>query len=149
MALLDKANLIIYRIREKGLEVFLVNPSEKNQATEAWTLPQGKINDCCSKTVTLLQKDQTFELDPVENVEGEAENAIAVEGDWHDIPSLKSLIKEDAHFMKNTIQQMIPDLEQEGSYFAIKEAFKKVLPSQYEFLKELKDIIRDKNSSNF
>jgi len=148
MALLDKANLIIYRIREKGLEVFLVNPSEENQATEEWTLPQGKIKDG-SKAIALLQKDQTFELDPVENVEGEAENAIAVEGDWHDIPSLKSLIKEDAHFMKNTIKQMIPDLEQRGSYFAIKEAFKKVLPNQYEFLKELKDIIRDKNSSNF
>ena len=148
MALLDKANLIIYRIREKGLEVFLVNPSEKNQADEAWTLPQGKINDP-SKAIALLQKDQTFELDPVENVEGEAENAIAVEGDWHDIPSLKSLIKEDAHFMKDTIKQMIPDLEQRGTYFAIKEAFKKVLPNQYEFLSELKDIIRDKNSSNF
>ncbi len=148
MALLDKANLIIYRIREKGLEVFLVNPAEKNQSEDAWTLPQGKINDP-SKAIALLQKDQTFELDPVENVEGEAENAIAVEGDWHDIPSLKSLIKEDAHFMKDTLQQMIPDLEQRGTYFAIKEAFKKVLPNQYEFLSELKDIIRDKNCSNF
>ncbi len=148
MALLDKANLIIYRIREKGLEVFLVNPSEKNQAEEEWTLPQGKISDP-AKAIALLQKDQTFELDPVENVEGEAENAIAVEGDWHDIPSLKSLIKEDANFMKTTIKEMIPNLEQEGTYFAIKEAFKKVLPNQYEFLKELKDIIRDKNSSNF
>ena len=148
MALLDKANLIIYRIREKGLEVFLVNPSEKNQSTDEWTLPQGKINDP-SKAIALLQRAQTFELDPVENVEGEAENAIAVEGDWHDIPSLKSLIKNDAHFMKDTIKQMIPDLEQRGTYFAIKEAFKKVLPNQYEFLSELKDIIRDKNSSNF
>ncbi len=148
MALLDKANLIIYRIREKGLEVFLVNPTEENTASDEWTLPQGQIKDG-SKAIALLQKDQTFELDPVENVEGETENAIAVEGDWHDIPSLKSLIKEDAHFMKNTIKQMIPDLEQRGSYFAIKEAFKKVLPNQYEFLKELKDIIRDKNSSNF
>jgi len=148
MALLDKANLIIYRIREKGLEVFLVNPSEKNQSTDEWTLPQGRINDP-SKAIALLQKEQTFELDPVENVEGETENAIAVEGDWHDIPSLKSLIKDDAHFMKDTIKQMIPDLEQRGTYFAIKEAFKKVLPNQYEFLSELKDIIRDKNSSNF
>ena len=146
MALLDKANLIIYRIREKGLEVFLVNAPENTQ--EEWTLPQGKINDP-AKAVALLQKEQTFELDPVENVAGEAENAIAVEGDWHDIPSLKSLIKEDANFMKDTIKQMIPDLEQRGTYFAIKEAFKKVLPSQYEFLKELKDIVRDKNSSNF
>jgi predicted NUDIX family NTP pyrophosphohydrolase len=147
MALLDKANLIIYRIREKGLEVFLVNSPEGNDKEE-WTLPQGKISDP-TKAIALLQKEQTFELDPVENVEGEAENAIAVEGDWHDIPSLKSLIKDDASFMKDTIKQMIPDLEQRGTYFAVKEAFKKVLPSQYEFLKELKDIIRDRNSTKY
>lgn len=147
MALLDKANLIIYRIREKGLEVFLVNKTEKSE-NQQWTLPQGKISDP-TKAIALLQKEQTFKLDPVENVEGEAENAIAVEGDWHDIPSLKSLLKEDAIFVKDTIKQMIPDLEQQGTYFAIKEAFKKVLPNQYEFLKELKDIVRDKNCSNF
>lgn len=146
MALLDKANLIIYRIREKGLEVFLVNKSEATD--DQWTIPQGKINDP-AKAIAIMQKDQTFELDPVKNVEGQEENAIAVEGDWHDIPSLKSLIKEDAVFVKDTIEQMIPDLEQRGTYFAVKEAFKKVLPNQYEFLKELKDIIRDKNSSNF
>lgn len=147
MALLDKANLIIYRIREKGLEVFLVNRPEKAEKDQ-WTLPQGKINDP-AKAIALLQRDQTFELDPVENTEGLTENAIAVEGDWHDIPSLKSLIKDDALFMKDTIKKMIPDHEQRGTYFAIKEAFKKVLPNQYEFLKELKDIIRDKNSTNF
>ena len=72
MALLDKANLVIYRIREKGLEVFLVNPNEENNAVKEWTLPQGKIKED-SKAVALLQKDQTYELDPVENVEGEAE----------------------------------------------------------------------------
>ena len=147
MALLDKANLIIYRIREKGLEVFLVNDSEKNQEDQ-WMLPQGKINDP-AKAIALMQKDHTFELDPVKNIEGEEENAIAVEGDWHDIPSLKSLIKEDAVFMKDTIKQLIPNLEQRGTYFAVKEAFKKVLPNQYEFLKELKDIICDRNSTKY
>lgn len=147
MALLDKANLIIYRIREKGLEVFLVNTPEKNEEGQ-WMFPQGKITDP-AKAIALMQKEQTFELDPVKNIEGEEENAIAIEGDWHDIPSLKSLIKEDAVFMSNTIKQMIPDLEKRGTYFAVKEAFKKVLPNQYDFLKELKDIIRDRNSTKY
>ena len=74
---------------------------------------------------------------------------MAIEGDWHDIPSLKGLIKNDAIFVKDTLQQMIPDMENEGSYFAIKEAFKKVLPNQYEFLKELKDIIKERNSTKY
>jgi len=131
MSLLNKANLIIYRVREKGLEVFLVNP--KDSAEEQWTIPQGAIQDQ-AKAVALVQSERAIELDPVENALGEEESALAVEGDWHDIPSLKGLMKHDAIFVKNTLQQMIPDLEQEGGYFAIKEAFKKVLPNQYELM---------------
>jgi len=145
MSLLNKANLIIYRVREKGLEVFLVHP--KNEEDQ-WTIPQGAIQDK-AKAIALVQDDRAIELDPVQNLEGETEDALAVEGDWHDIPSLKGLIKSDALFVKDTLEQMIPDLEQEGAYFAVKEAFKKVLPNQYEFLKELKDIVKERNSTKF
>ena len=147
MSLLHKANLIIYRVREKGLEVFLVNPTTEEEQDQ-WTIPQGAIQDK-AKAVALVQNQQAIELDPVANLKGEEEEALAIEGDWHDIPSLKGLIREDARFMKDTLQQMIPDLEQQGGYFAIKEAFKKVLPNQYEFLKELKDIIKERNSTTF
>ena len=147
MSLLNKANLIIYRVRDKGLEVFLVKPKEQSE-TEEWTIPQGALQDQ-AKALALVQQDQAIELDPVDNLEGEAEGALAVEGDWHDIPSLKGLIKNDAIFVKDTLQQMIPDMENEGSYFAIKEAFKKVLPNQYEFLKELKEIIKERNSTKY
>ena len=147
MSLLNKANLIIYRVRDKGLEVFLVKPKEQNEASE-WSIPQGALKDQ-AKTLALVQQDQAIELDPVDNLEGEKEGAIAVEGDWHDIPSLKCLMKDDAIFVKDTLQQMIPDMESQGSYFAIKEAFKKVLPNQYEFLKELKDIIKERNSTKY
>jgi len=58
-------------------------------------------------------------------------------------------MKDDAIFVKDTLQQIIPDMESQGSYFAIKEAFKKVLPNQYEFLKELKDIIKERNSTKY
>ena len=62
---------------------------------------------------------------------------------------MKGLIKSDATFVKDTLEQMIPDMEQQGTYFAIKEAFKKVLPSQYDFLKELKEIVKERNSTKF
>ena len=147
MSLLNKANLIIYRVRDKGLEVFLMKPKEENEDSE-WCIPQGALKDQ-AKTLALVQQDQAIELDPVDNLEGETEGAIAVEGDWHDIPSLKCLMKDDALFVKDTLQQIIPDMESQGSYFAIKEAFKKVLPNQYEFLKELKDIIKERNSTKY
>ncbi len=145
MSILKKANLIIYRVREKGLEVFLVNPQNEE---ENWSIPQGPIQDE-ARAIALVQDDRAIELDPVQNLDGEAEDALAVEGDWHDIPSLKGLIKSDAIFVKDTLEQIIPDLQQQGAYFAIKEAFKKVLPNQYDFLKELKDIVKERNSTKY
>ena len=88
-----------------------------------------------------LKKD-AIELDPV-NKDGEEFQAYAVEGDWHDIPSLKGLIKED---IKMVTDKVFDELEKHGTYFAVKDAFKKVLPQQYTFLKELREIITEKNS---
>ena len=73
---------------------------------------------------------------------GEKEEAWAVEGDWHEIPSLKSMIYEDAVHLKEKLKEM-----EKGTFFVVKEAFKKVLPHQYKFLKELKEILVDRNST--
>lgn len=135
MELSKKINLIIYRFQEKGLEVFLVNPPEG----ENWTMPQS--NPEGEKPQTLMQSDKFIELDPVRQEDGAVEEAWAVEGDWHDIPSLKAMLFEDAVELKEKIKEM-----EKGTYFAVKEAFKKVLPHQYKFLKELKDILIDRNS---
>lgn len=136
MSLSKKVNLIIYRFREKGLEVFLVNSSEED---DSWNIPQG--NPCEEKPKSLIEEDRLIELDPIEKENGALEDAWAVEGDWHDIPSLKGMVYEDALYLKEKIKEM-----EKGAYFRIKEAFKKVMPHQYEFLKELKDILTDRNS---
>ena len=136
MNLSEKASLVIYRLREKGLEVFLVNSSEEE---ESWSLPQGKL--CEERPELLKEEERLIELDPIKKEDGEVQEALAVEGDWHDIPSLKTMLYEDALFIKDKIKEM-----EKGTFFVVKEAFKKVLPHQYEFLKELKDIITDRNS---
>jgi hypothetical protein len=128
---INKAHLIIYRIRQKGLEVFLVNHDQAGE--EDWHLPSAPIDQ---------MKNNAIELDPVSR-DGEEHHAYAVEGDWHDIPSLKSLIKKDVVFVADKVFE---ELEKHGSYFAVKEAVKKVMPQQYTFLKELKEIISEKNS---
>ena len=134
MNLSKKANLIIYRFREKGLEIFLLNDRE-----DQWEIPQGNLP--YEKPQTLLDEERLIELDPIEGETGTKEEAWAVEGDWHDIPSLKSMLYEDAKYLKEKIKEM-----ERGTYISIKEAFKKVLPHQYAFLKELKDILADRNS---
>ncbi len=129
MSLRKQVSLIIYRFRERGLEVFLINQQPDN-----WDLPQGEMNR--DERVGDL-----IELDSVEQPDGRREDAWAVEGDWHEIPSLKSMMYEDA----NLIKEKLKDVEN-GAYVAIKDALKSALPHQYAFLKELKDILTDRNS---
>lgn len=128
--IIKKAHLIIYRIRQRGLEVFLVNHDLEG---EDWHLPQAPLRK---------MNPGAIELDPVEK-DGEQFQAIAVEGDWHDIPSLKGLIKQDVRLVTDKV---FNELEKHGTYFAVKDAFKKVLPQQYAFLRELKEVISEKNS---
>lgn len=130
-----KASLIIYRFREKGLEVFLVNSGEEDQ----WEIPQSELSG--EKRPVLNDEDRFIALDPVQQEDGKLEEAYAAEGDWHEIPSLKGMLYEDALHLKEKLHEM-----DKGTFFVVKEAFKKVMPHQYKFLKELKDILVDRNS---
>lgn len=130
-----KISLIIYRFRERGLEIFLMNDPEN---AENWSIPEGELT---GQTPEKLPQDRMIELDPVQQENGATEEAYAVEGDWHDIPSLKGMLYEDAMLLKEQLKAM-----DKGAFVAVKEAVKKVLPHQYQFLKELKDILADRNS---
>ncbi len=142
MGVLDQVRLIIYRINQKGLEIFLVNNGQ-----EEWRIPQGNI-ELDQARVYLAQVDKSIQLDPVQGQDGEKHQALAIEGEWHEIPSIRGIIKQDVQIVKDQIVQRIPELER-GTYFAVKEAVKKVLPEEYQALKELKDILIDRNQSRY
>ncbi len=135
MKLRNKVGLIIYRFRERGLEVFLVSSEDG----KSWEIPKGEVK--ADGSDRLREADRLIQLDPVKQAGGEEEEAIAVEGEWHDIPSLKAMMYEDAVALKDKLKEM-----EKGTFFVVKEAFKKVLPHQYAFIKELKDILVDRNS---
>jgi hypothetical protein len=130
MSLRKKASLIIYRFKERGLEVFLLN----DQPKEGMNFLVGELK---SSSVS----DDYIVLDPVEEKDGSTEEAYAVEGDWHEIPSLKAMLYEDAVQLKEKLKSI-----EQGAFLSIKDALKGALPHQYAFLKELKDILRDRNS---
>ena len=143
MKVLDCARVIIYRINQKGLEIFLINTPKEGQ--ETWGIPQGNLPS--QHTNSLSKEERVIELEPVK--EGESlHQALAIECDWHEIPSIRAMIKEDVRIVKNQIKLHIPELEQ-GAFFAVKEAFKKVLPHEYSMLKELKDVLVDRNQSKY
>ncbi len=138
----EKLDVIIYRVRESGLEVFLVNHDENETEHGALTAPASEDNNAERFPAHRIQ------LDTVTNHLGESRNAIAIEADWHEIPSLRALMYEDYRVAKEKaklhLKSLLPDFEK-GTYVAVKVAFKRVLPEQYAFLKELKDIISEKN----
>ncbi|MBK8515835.1 MAG: hypothetical protein IPL55_05970 [Saprospiraceae bacterium] len=140
MSVLDIARVIIYRFHEKGLEIFLIN-NEMEKDGDIWKIPQG---------LTSYIKDDNkprsiIDLDSIEDEHGQKIKMLAIEGDWHDIPSIRGMLKHDVKLIKSIVKENLPGSEK-GAYFAIKEAFKKVLPHEYNALKELKDILFDRNS---
>lgn len=141
----EQLDVIIYRVRDQGLEVFLVNP-------EGTPLEGQSPVPSADRTDRLMSTSGSIELDSYTDTEGLKRKAIAIEADWHEIPSLRALMYEDYRVAKEKARQhlksLIPDQEQ-GTYVAIKDAFKRVLPEQYAFLKELKDIIVDKNQTKY
>ena len=123
MGLRKRARLIIYRFRERGLEVFLTRQSED------WGLPGGDLK---------LDNPDLISLEPAED----REEAVAVEGDWHEIPSLKQMLYEDAGELKDRLKEL-----ESGTYLTIKDALKNRLsPGQVQFLRELVEVVTDRNS---
>ncbi len=141
----EQIDVIIYRVRESGLEVFMVNPGTDDTGS---IQPLSSMSP--SEMAAAQQLDNCIALDSVRSATGEERKAIAIEADWHEIPSLRALVYEDYRVAKEKAKQhihhFVSDMEQ-GTYVAVKEAIKRVMPEQYAFLKELKEIVLDKNQS--
>ncbi|MBK7342500.1 MAG: hypothetical protein IPJ06_04970 [Saprospiraceae bacterium] len=138
MSMLETVRLVIYRIKEKGLEIFLVNTGDQ------WEFPEISESRAAQSDAS-----KQIALDPVtRNSDGSAEKGVPVEGDWHDIPSLKKLLQDDIQYVKGQISQISPELDK-GTFFALNDAARKVVPGYDSFIKELKDIIRDRNSIKY
>lgn len=142
MSIREKVNLFIYRYAEKGLEVFLM----KSEAEELLHIPNSPNNiepiEKMGKSNSLIMLDETT------NEEGAVEKNLAFEADYHEIPSLKHLLKSDVNFVAEKIIHLLPDSEK-GKFIAMKEAFKKMLPHQFQALKELKEILVEKNLTKY
>lgn len=127
-SVLDEARLVIYRYHEKGLEVFLIEPGLEKDP-EVWRLPAGTV---------LNQESLKLGLN-LETTNGY--KTYAIEADWHDIPSIRGIIKSDVRRLKNKIKEV----SEKGTFVAVKDALKRVMPDEYAAVKELKDILKERN----
>jgi hypothetical protein len=144
MKVFDKVRLVVYRIQEKGLEVFLVDSQDGNRSEEFFSIPEGASTQSFIKAVSESGL-KLIKLDPVAQANGNMVAAYAIEGDWHDLPSIKAMVNSDIEKVKAKILDFIPE-KKPGAYVLVKDAFKKVLPYEYSILKELKEILTEKNS---
>ena len=119
MSVLDLARVIIYRFHEKGLEIFLIN-NEMEKDSDIWKLPEGLSN-----TLRNDGKLSVIDLESVVDDKGQKIKTLAIEGDWHDIPSIRGMLKHDIKLFKSIVKENLPGSEK-GAYFAVKEAFKKI-----------------------
>lgn len=138
MTVRNQIRIIVYRMHEKGLEVLLLKNPSKETGQDSFL--QGEIH-LEQLDHSKLQNYIEFET---EDAQGQQLKTIAIEADWHDIPKIRTLIKHDVNLVKDKIKTLLPELEY-GAYIAFKEAFKKTLPHEYNALKELKQIILDRN----
>ena len=140
MNVFDTVRVIVYRFHEKGLEIFLVN---SDLDPENWQIPFTDIAKYPAKDMELSNRFIALEASDLPG--GASSITCAIEGDWHDIPSIRKLIKEDIKLVSSKIDMMDKLALEKGTFFAIKEAFKKVMPNEYKVLQELKDILLHRN----
>jgi len=138
MSVKNLAKVIVYRMAEKGLEILLIK-DEGDPNGQKWSLPKG-----------LVEPDKLNEeyipLDTAEEVQDpEPHRTIAFEKDEQDLPSFRSLLLNDMRYVKKRLKDYLMDYD-EATYVSIREAVKKVLPDEYAKLKELRDILSDRNS---
>lgn len=142
MSVLDIARVIVYRFHEKGLEIFLLE-NEMDKDPTAWKLPEGNVH-----RVDPSKMHESINLEPIEDNDGRTIRTYAIEGEWHDIPSIKGMVRHDINRLKSKIIEVAPEA-QKGGFFVVKEAFKRLLPEEYKAVKELKSILRDRNLTKY
>jgi predicted NUDIX family NTP pyrophosphohydrolase len=137
-----KAGLLLYRQKNEGLEVYLVpNDDDVLQMPESFSVEYHEALEAfCERlekvTGIKVQVDDLTQLDLVKcMISGKEFLAYALETDWEKLPETSKRYR----FVQVN----------RGAYYAIKDAFKKVMPAQYAMLKELVEIVTSRNAMKF
>ena len=147
------AGLLIYRRRERGLEVFLVHPGGPLWAKKdlgAWSIPKGEYSaeeDPLAAArrefaeETGMKVDGDFvELGTIRQAGGKLVTAWALEGDF-DADRLVSNLVEMQWPPRSGRMVEFPEVDR-GAWFTVSEARERILASQRELLERLEEKVR-------
>lgn len=132
----ESTGICVYRFGDQGLEVFLVKPENVND--ENWEIPDGFLTDAVEKDFDFIRLDDVINSDITGAWAFEDES----EKDTFNLPLKRILGKTESPFQLRRKHKYLTD---NGCYFVIKEAIKKVFPEQVVLLKELQEVLRDRN----
>jgi predicted NUDIX family NTP pyrophosphohydrolase len=146
------AGILVYRLREGRLEVFLVHPGGPFWAKRdlgAWSIPKGEFSepeDPLAAAVRELQEETGFSLDgpfepltPRKQPGGKIVHAWAAEGDLdpRQIRSNTFLLEWPKGSGR---QKEFPEVDR-AEWFELAEARQRILPGHVGFLEELSDLL--------
>ena len=128
-----KMGMVLYRYNEnEDLEILMVENGEQME------LPESSFS--CGDEFEASTGIPAADNEDVIELEGDED--ISKSGLVH-----KAFALEDK--MEKKMRKFLHIKKEEGNYVAMKEAVKKVLPHQYTILKELKDILMERNITKY
>jgi predicted NUDIX family NTP pyrophosphohydrolase len=148
------AGLLVYRVKEKNVEVFLVHPGGPFWAKKdegAWSVPKGEYTaqeDPLEAAKREFKEETGFDppagkfipLQPIKQPSGKVVSVWAVEGDF-DAGKIKSNTFSMEWPPKSGRQQEFPEVDRAG-WFSLEEAKAKILKGQKGFLAELSALLQ-------
>jgi predicted NUDIX family NTP pyrophosphohydrolase len=152
MAHKKTAGLLLYRIRDAAVEVFLVHPggpfwAKKDQG--AWSIPKGEFADDeqpLSAAKREFQEETGFSMEgnfmalaPLKQRSGKLVYAWALEGDC-DAGAIKSNLFSMEWPPRSGKRQEYPEVDR-ASWFTMESAKRKIVPGQIAFLEELQQML--------
>jgi len=147
------AGIVLYRIQNKSLEVFLVHPggpywSKKDEG--AWSIPKGEINEDEEPLAAAKREFQEetgikisgefIQLNPVKQKGGKIVYAWAIEGDI-DPQKIKSISFEIEWPPRSGKMKSFPEIDK-AAWFQLSDAQKKIIEAQSALIKELESKIQ-------
>jgi predicted NUDIX family NTP pyrophosphohydrolase len=152
MARKKTAGLLLYRIRDSALEVFLVHPGGPFWAKRdegAWSIPKGEFGEDeepLKAAKRELQEETGFSMEgnfigltPLKQRSGKLVYAWALEGDC-DAEAIKSNLFSIEWPPRSGNRREYPEVDRAG-WFALELAKRKIVPGQIGFLEELQQML--------
>ena len=144
------AGLLMYRVRDGRLEVFLAHPGGPffaHRDDGHWTIPKGEIEpgeelfvtalrEFCEET-GLLATGPFLPLESIKQKGGKTVHAWAFAGDWDESQPIRSNLFEIEYPIGSGRRVRVPEIDRAG-FFALPAARRKMKDRQVPFLDRLK-----------